>query len=307
MNTMSSPVSTPPERRRRSFFADLIGGFADLTAPLWRGWWDKRYYRSLVAQSSVAAFSFLVVFVAVGWFLRVPIFRDALEQSYNTGREKTVEIIRSVYIEKGRLHTPNNERIVIAARNQSGDASCIIAPKDDVTDADLQSAKYIAQSDRLKVRQTNGAFVESTYTELLDGKTSWRADDAFLTKLGLMPDQLQQNETLAKKTSEIYTNMVFIDLLMRVAQAAALGIVFWVVFKKKGPTQTYPACIRLAIVAMAPGMLVNFITDRAELTALTYSLQSFFGLNQLPFWLLTLAYAVFAVRAVRSGGKEPAV
>lgn len=303
---MSSPVSTPPERPRRSFFADLVGGFADLTAPLWRGWWDKRYYRSLPRQSSVATVSFLIVFVAVGWFLRVPIFRSSLEESFNEGRARAVEVIRSVSIENGRLHTPGDKRIVIAARNKSGDANCIIAPKDDVTESDLASAKYVVLSDRLKIRQTNGSFVESTYRELLDGRTSWRADDAFLAKLGLMPDQVEQNESLAKRTSEIYTNMVFVDLIMRVLQAAVLGGFLWMALKRKGPSVGYPGAIRLAVVAMAPGLLANFITDRLGLTQLTYHFQAFFELRQLPFWVLTAFYLVFAVRAVRSAPVEPA-
>lgn len=303
---MSSPVSTPPERPRRGFLSDLAGGFADLTAPLWRGWWDKRYYRSLLHQSSVAAISFLVVFVAVGWFLRVPIFRNSLEQSFNEGREHAVEVIRSVSIENGRLHTPGDKRIVIAARNKSGDANCIIAPKDDVSEADLAAAKYVVLSDRLKIRQTNGSFVENTYKELLGGRTSWRADDAFLAKLGLMPDQVERNESLAQRTSEIYTNMVFIDLIVRVLQAAALGGFLWIILKRKGPAVSYAGGIRLAVVAMAPGMLANFITDRAGLTALTYNFQAFFELRQLPFWLLTAFYLAFAVRAARAAPEEPA-
>ncbi len=287
---MQSHSSKDTDAPRRSFFADLMGGIADLVAPLWRGWWDKRYYRGMLTQSSVAVFSFLVVFVALGWYARSPIVHQMVVDS----------ALNSVFIEDGRLVSKAG---TIVLQNPKTNLPMVVICPDDALPEDLAKksaqAPVVATRESLTLISDKNEKVTHTYRELLGPRADWKMTAEFLKKnnaydiVRRMADQ---------QTNQIYLGNVIVELIVRTCEAVLLGLVLWAMLRAAGVS--IAASIRLAIVAMAPGLLANLVADLAGITPLSGGWSLVFSPAQLPFWVLTVLYLCFAVFAVRSAPKE---
>lgn len=267
--------------KRRTFFADLFGGIADLIAPLWRGWWDKRYYRSMRVQNSVAVFSFLVVFVALGWYARAPLLRAEINR----------EFLQHLWI--GKAPQSDSENLSLAlylSKRKDGKAAANAGTQNETVLATFQ----------LQDKEGNNPLQKDD--SLFKDNARQRVNPLLLEKLGLAPSL---NKAVAKILNQQYVSQVIAELIIRVCEAVVLGALLWIAIRKRTANPVgFTAGIRLAIVAMAPGLLANLITDLTGLTALTAGWPLLLSLNQLPFWILTVFYLCFAARAMRT---EPAV
>ncbi len=323
-----APENTPQEEKpKRSFLADLVGALGDITAPIWRGAWDKRYYRAMLTASSVTVFSFLVAFVALGWFARMPVARADIIESQ---KAKVREVLHSTYVQEGKLHTRDGQKIsipidcaLVTPKNAPGGTqqvlvvlNMIIAPQDDVSEDEQKTASHVFKGDHFLERQKDGSWSQKSYAADLGkgdaAKTGSQRVALFGAKeIELLADKqvkLFENELslpnskFKERLNMHYTNAVITELVVRLMQAILIGAILWALLKNiKIP---FPAAIRLAIVAMAPGLFVNLLTDLARVTPLAYGVEDFVGIAQIPFWVLTVCYIVYARKALAQAPQE---
>lgn len=241
--------------------------------PLAYAFFSPSLYRDVAQRWTGIAAGYLLMLLAICW---IPVFITwtiALNQFSAMHSPEFLKTIPSVSIVNGVVNVDKPQPYIVS-NPKTGERLAVTDTTGTITTLEQAQAPILLTQDKLIVRKSDN---QSSVYNLSNVEN--------MGFTALQVKQLIDKSMLWLVFIVIPFALVF-SFIYRILQAlvyAACGMLFSILFKVE---LTYQQCMRLAIIAVTPAVVVGTICDVLHLS---------FANQYLTYFLITMAYLMFAV------------